>query len=107
MNVNDLREPVDLWKYDSSDNSAGTPVEQFKLYRKTYANVKVTGGNTDQTDLGKLPNTNVEFIIRYDPVVDYRVQIKYNSKFYEIYHIELVDREAWMRIKTVVYNELT
>jgi len=106
MNVNNLNYPIELWKYDPSTNIGGTPIENFKLYRKVYASMKVMGGGTDQTDLGKLPNTNVTFTIRYDPVVDYRVQIKYNDKFYEVNHIQIIDRMAWMILQCVVYNEL-
>lgn len=105
MNVNDLRWPIEIWKYDYGDNSGGTPIETFKLYRKVYAYLKVRSGSTETSELGKLPNTSVEFVIRYDPVVDYRCQIKYNNKFYEIEHIEVIDRMAWMRLQTSVYNE--
>jgi len=104
-NVNDLRTLIEVWKYDYSDNTGGTPIETFKLYRKKYANLKVNSGNTENTELGKLPNTNVTFIVRYDNTIDYRCQIKYNSKFYEITHIEIIDRKAWMKLQTTVYNE--
>jgi SPP1 family predicted phage head-tail adaptor len=105
-NVNDLKYAIEIWKYDNSDNSGGTPIETFKLYRKVYARMVVNSGGTDQTDIGKLPNTSVTFTIRYDATVDYRCQIKYNDKFYEINHIQIIDREAFMILQCVVYNEM-
>ena len=105
MNANDLKTPIEIYKYDYASNSGGTPIETFKLYRKKYAFVKVIGGTTEVNELGKLPNTNVTFTLRYDPEIDYKCQIKENNKFYEINHIEVIDRKAWMKIQTVVYNE--
>ncbi len=106
MNVNDLQYYVELWKYDPSTNAGGTPTENFLLYRKVYARMQLLGGSTEETEIGKLPNTNVTWTVRYDPTIDYRCQIKYNSKFYEITHIEIIDRKAWMKIQSRIYNEL-
>jgi hypothetical protein len=105
-NVNDLKTPIEIWKSDPSTNTGGTPTQPLNLYRKTYAFMQVKSGGTETNELGRLPNTNVDFTIRYDPVVDYRVQIRYNTKFYEINHIEIIDREAWMKLQTQVFNEL-
>lgn len=105
MNANDLQDRVEIWKYDYSDNSGGTPIEQFKFYRYKYANVKFNGGSTANENLGKLPYTNTIFTVRYDPTIDYKCQVKFEDVFYEINHIEVQGREAWMRLNTVVYNQ--
>jgi SPP1 family predicted phage head-tail adaptor len=105
MNANDLKDRIQIFKYDNSDNSGGTPIEQFLFYRYKYANVKVVGGGTQNEALGNLPYTNIIFTIRYDPTVDYKCQIYYESSFYKIQHIELLGREAFMKITTTVYNQ--
>ena len=104
-NVSDLRTQVEVWKYIATDNSVGTPVEQFKLYRKKYANLKVISPGANQSSLGNLPSTNVIFTLRYDNEIDYKCQIKYNDVFYEVNHIEVVDRKSWMKLITLVVNE--
>lgn len=106
MNVNDLRTPIEIWEYVRTDNSGGTPIENFLLYRTKYSLMRVKGGATLNNELGNLPYTNVEFTIRYDENVNYQCQIKYNTKMYKIEHIEILERKAWMRIQTIVYNEL-
>lgn len=105
MDANNLKTYVEVWKYDYSDNEGGTPVEIFKLYRKKYANMYVRGGGTEDSELGRLPFTNVEFTFRYDSVIDYRCQVKYNNVFYQINHIEVIDRNAWMKLITTVVND--
>lgn len=104
-NANSLQNRIEIWKFDREDNSAGTPIEVFKFYKYTYAYMKVDGGNTENNALGLLPYTNVEWTVRYDPVIDYRIQIKYYNKFYKVSHIQILDRKAWMKIQTTVYNE--
>jgi head-tail adaptor len=104
-NVNNLTNRIELWKYDRQDNSGGTPIETYKFYRYVYAGMKVRSGTTEANSLGLLPNTNVEWTIRFDDTVDYRVQIKYYNKFYKIDHIEILGRQAWMKIQSSVYNE--
>jgi hypothetical protein len=105
MDSNNLKTYIEIYKYDNADNSGGTPIEQFLLYRKKYAWMKVRGGATNHDQLGNLPYTNIEWTIRYDSNIDYKCQIKYNDVFYKIEHIEIIDRKAWMRIQSVVYNE--
>lgn len=105
MNVNDLKWPVEIWKYNYADNAGGTPIETFKLYRKVYARMQVLSGDTAELDLGKLPYTNVKFTVRYDSTIDYRVQLRYNNMWYEINHIEIIDRMAWMILSCNVNNE--
>lgn len=104
-NVNNLSNRIEIWKFDREDNSAGTPIETFKFYKYTYAGMRVTSGNTENNALGLLPYTNVEWTIRYDPVIDYRIQIKYYNKFYKVEHIQILGRKAWMKILSSVYNE--
>lgn len=104
-NVNDLKTRIEVWKYDREDNSGGTPIETFKFYKYTYAGMKVRSGTTEANNLGLLPYTNVEWILRFDSLIDYRCQIKYYNKFYKIDHIEILGRKAWMRIQSSVYNE--
>lgn len=107
MDANKLSTPIEIWKYYQEDNEGGTPVENFLILKKTYANMVVRGGRTEESELGKLPYTNVEFTVRYDAGINYRCQVKYNEKFYEIEHIETQGRKAWMKIITSVYNERT
>ena len=104
-NANDLKEPVEIWKYDYSDNAGGTPVEKFLLYKKTYANVKFLSGSTSAEALGNLPYSNTSFTIRYDKTIDYKCQVKFENVFYKINHIQPMEREGWMRLMTVVYNQ--
>ena len=105
MNANDFRDRIEVWKYDNSDNAGGTPIEQYLFYRYKYANVKVIGGSTQNDQLGNLPYTNTVFTIRYDPIIDYRCQIKFENVMYKINHIEVLDREAYMKLTAIVYNQ--
>lgn len=105
MNCNDLKYPIEVWKYNVSENEGGTPIEEFLLYKGTYAKMRVLSGSTTYESMGNLPFTNVEFTIRYDPYVNYRCQVKYNSVFYKINHIQPLDRKAWLVLNCVVYNE--
>lgn len=104
-NSNDLKTFVEVWKYTKKDNAAGTPVEEFKLYRKKYANMRVLNPGGNESNLGNLPSTNVIFTLRYDQEIDYDCQIKYNNSYYSFQHIEVVDRKAWMKIQTTVVND--
>lgn len=105
MLTSGLNTLIEIWKYTSADNSGGTPIENFQLCKKKYAYMKVRGGGTNESDLGRLPFTSVEFTIRYDAQIDYKCQIKYNNIFYQINHIEILDKKVWMRIITNVVNE--
>jgi head-tail adaptor len=105
MNANDLRDPIEIWKYDVADNSGGTPIENLLFYRKKYANTKNLGGTIENTGLGNLPYANYIFTIRYDENVDYHCQIKFEDVFYKIRHIEVLGREDWMKIEAIVYNQ--
>ena len=105
MNSNDLKETVEIWKYIPSDNSGGTPIEELKLWRKKFANVKFTGTTTNYETLGNQPYSSATFTIRFDEQVNYLCQIKYENTFYKITAIEVLEREAWMKINTVVYNQ--
>lgn len=107
MDANALNTQIEIWKYVTADNEGGTPIENFLYLKDRFAYMSVKGGSTTETNLGKLPYTNVEFTIRYEPELDYQCQIKYNEKFYEIEHIEIIGRKAWMKIQTSVYNERT
>ena len=104
--ANDLQEQVEIWKYDYSNNVGGTPIEQFMLYKKTYAGVRFLSGTTSNEALGNLPNSNVEFTIRYDDNIDYKCQINYEHVFYKINFIQSIKREGWMKIQTVVFNQI-
>ena len=105
-NANDLQTQIEIWKYANSDNAGGTPVEALNLLNYKYAKVTVNNGSTQNVGLGNLPYTEVDFLFRYDSDIDYKCQIKYNNCMYKINHIEIIDRNAWMKCKTVVYNEL-
>ena len=106
MDSNSLKTYVELWKYDYADNAGGTPIETFKLYRKKYAYMKVRSGATNYDyPLGAQPFTTIEFTFRYDANIDYRCQIKYNNMRYQIDHIEIIDRKAFMKCICTVYNE--
>jgi SPP1 family predicted phage head-tail adaptor len=105
-NVNDLKTRVEIHKYSESENEGGTPIEKPVLYKKAYSGVRVMSGGTQNDGLGNLPYSNVEFILRYDKNIDYKCQVKYNNVFYKINHIELLDRNSFMKLQTVVYNEL-
>ena len=105
MNANDLKERIEVWKYIPYDNSGGTPMEPLQLWRKKFAGVKFTGGGTNYEALGNQPYATATFTIRYDKQVDYKCQIKFEGTFYKITSIDVVEREAWMKIQTTVFNQ--
>ena len=104
-NTNDLRDSIEVWKYKDSDNAGGTPVNNFVLYRKKFAKVKFNGGATTNDGLGNLPYTNADFTIRYDPNVTYKCNVIFESTRWQINHIEVLNREDWMVLNCIAYNE--
>jgi len=105
MNANDLKKRVEIWKYDRSTNASGTPVEKFKLYKYTYASIKLLNGNLSEVVAGTVPETQVEILLRHDPIIDYNCKIVYLNNSYRINYIEEPIQKGFLRLKCTVYNE--
>jgi head-tail adaptor len=106
MNANELNKRVAIYKFTRTINDAGTPIENFALYKYTYASIKVAGGGKHSNDPeGELPYTNVNINMRYEPELDYNCEIRYNDQTYKISYIELDERKRFHKLKCVTYNE--
>jgi head-tail adaptor len=104
--ANDLNKLVEIWKYDVSTNLAGTPIESLGLYKKTYASMRSASGNIQDADPpGEIPRTQVTIVIRYDPVVNYRCEVRYNGQKYKITYMEGSKMDGFLKLICVTYNE--
>jgi len=100
-----LNRKIIIERESTSTNSVGTPIETYVTYKNKYANVYVSGGSTEFTESGALPNTNIDFTIRYDEDINYKCRIKYNNQYYKILHIEEMGRKLAQKIRTIVFEE--
>jgi SPP1 family predicted phage head-tail adaptor len=106
MNVNGLNKRVTIYKYDRSENAAGTPVEQFLFYRYVYANIKVlSGGLQNDTAPGSVAVSQIEITIRHDELVDYNCKLVYDKNSYRINYIEEIDSGGFLKLRCYLYNE--
>jgi hypothetical protein len=105
-NSNDLQKRLAIYKYDRSENTGGTPVERFLFYKYTYGSLKVITGDLQIDPApGTVPVTQVEIIIRHDPIIDYNCKIVYDNNTYKIHYIEEITPKGFLRIRAYVYNE--
>lgn len=100
-----LNKRILLQEKTSSRNAMGTPEDNWVDYRYTWAGVKYTGGGTDFEELGEIASTQTEFIIRYNPDIDYYFKIIYNNQKYKILHIEVTGNNEGLRLKTIRFED--
>jgi len=106
MNSNKLQKRVAIYKYDRSVNAAGTPIETFKLYKYTYAEIRVLSGSLQIDPApGTVAGTMVEILLRHDPLIDYNCKIVYLSNSYRINYIEEIVEKGFLRLRCSLYNE--
>lgn len=105
-NANDLRNRVAIYKYDRSNNAAGTPIEQWLFYKYTYASIRVLSGSlvTDPAP-GTVAEASIEIIVRYDRLIDYNCKIVYLNNSYRINYIEQLVKDGFLRLNCTLYNE--
>ncbi|HPI82203.1 MAG TPA: phage head closure protein [Candidatus Paceibacterota bacterium] len=89
----------------TSTNEIGTPVETYSFLKHSWANFRLLGGNTQYTEVGALPNSEVEFTVRYDPSIDYSCRIWHDNQYYKILHIFTDGRKDYTRIRAIVFEE--
>jgi head-tail adaptor len=94
---------ITIEKETTTINAVGTPIETYAKLKDTFATIKYTAGRTDFEE-GEMPNTDVDFSIRWDTNVNYKCRIVYNSEYFKILHIELIGRKDGMRIKCIQYD---
>ena len=68
-------------------NEVGTPTEVWSFQKESWANFRLLSGQMQFTPDAGLPTSNVEFVVRYDPTVDYDCRIKMDDHTYQINHI--------------------
>ena len=106
-NANDLKHRVAIYKYDRSNNAAGTPVESFKFYKYTYAGIRSLSGDLQNDPApGTIHNQIVEVIIRDDDEVDYNCKIVYGTNTYRISYIDPQETDGFLRMQCYTYNEI-
>ena len=104
MTAAELNRRITIEKESTAKNSVGTPTETYVNLKETAAKVLVTTGSTDYTGQGALPFTRISFTIRWDERVNYKCRIVYDDQYYEIDHIETLDRNHWMKISSIVWE---
>lgn len=111
MNSNDLKKPIEIWKYSQNSNASGTPIEPYVFYKHSYCKLIPVGGDTQNGNPeGDLPVTFVNIVIRYDPNVNYECEIRIRSSFntqrYKISYIEdMYGDKGFLKLKCTTYNE--
>ena len=103
-NVNDLNRQIVFEKEKTSKNAYGTPVEGYSFLKTAFANIRVLSRGSEYNEEGTLPFTRVEFVVRYDPMIDYKCRIQYENQYYEIGHIETMNRKQFLKIRSVVWE---
>ena len=89
-------------KETTAPNSIGTPVETYTTLKTKWATVTYGGGRTFGDLYAERTYTDTIFTIRYDAEIDYKCRILYNSSYYKIEHIEVLQRKRGMRIRTTM-----
>ena len=79
--------------------------KEWCFFKNTFADVWVQAGGTSYQEEGAEAFTRVTFTIRYDKDINYSKRIKYNGQIYTINHIENVDRNHWMKIISVNWQD--
>ena len=79
ISASTLNRKIIFEKETTSKNAVGTPIETYVEYKNKYANVYVSGGSTEFGENSALPQTNIDFTIRYDSDITYKCRIKYKE----------------------------
>jgi len=106
-NANQLDKNILIEKETTTTNTVGTPTEGYATLKETKAYFRVLTGNSEYGDEGTLPYTRVEFVMRYDSRINYKCRILYDSQYYEINHLETIDRNAFIKARCVVWEAET
>jgi len=105
MDASFLNKRITIYKETTSTNSVGTPTETYSFLKKSWAGMRLLTGNTEYSQDGELPFTSVEFTVRYDPLINYKCKITYDSQDYKIKHIHPLGRKDFYRIIAIVWDE--
>ena len=89
----------------TTTNAVGTPIETYIFLKESWANFRLLSGNTQYTEEAALPNSSVEFTVRYDPEINYACRIKYDNQYYKIKHIFSDGRRDYTKIRAIVFEE--
>ena len=112
MITSEFKEHITIQKETTTVNSLGQPAKTYDFLKDSYAKADFRGGDTQYTD-GALPFSSVDFIIRYDPDMtsdrtrqgNYKRRIQWGGQDYQIKHIFTEERNAYMRIKCIVWED--
>lgn len=99
-----LNRQITIETETETKNSLGTPEVTYSTLKTTYANVVYNSGNTSSDEVGENAYTDANFVIRYDPRVNYHCRILFNDSYYKILHIEPIGRNEGLRIRTIMYE---
>ena len=106
MTANDLKHRIDIYKYNRSENEAGTPIDAWLYYKTTYAKISVPTGNSQNLIAeGRGPGTVVDFTIRQDDQISYNCEVRYNGQVYKINYIEPLKYGRFLKLTTITFNE--
>ena len=85
-------------------NSLGNPIETYAFFKESWASFRMLRGNTLYGE-GALPYTEAEFVVRYDPSIDYSCRIYCDGQYYKIKHIWTEGRQDYTHITAIVFEE--
>lgn len=102
MDANKLNKIIQFEKSIESKDRIGAIKTKWVFFKEAYAATKFIGGTTEYDD-GAQAFTDKEFIIRYDPEIDYnkRIVLEEDGQVYQIKHIEILNRYDFQKIITV------
>ena len=95
---------IELQVETTTKNDVGTPTESYSFAKQTWAQMYTRTGFTEFAEEGSLPQTSVEWTIRYNNVLNYKCRIFYNCEYYKILHIQEIGRKEGFKITTIVYD---
>jgi head-tail adaptor len=104
MNANFLNKFIIFEKQITTVDSYNSPIKTYTFLKESYAGVKMIGGDLLYTN-GEIPYNNLEFLIRYDPDIDYSCRILYENNYYEIKQVFTIGRQDFTKIIGKVWGD--
>jgi len=102
-----LNKQIVIEKEVTTTNSKGTPKETYEFFKEAWAQKVQNNAVTQYNELGQIPFSTDDFIIRFDEEINYKCRVIYNNNYYKIEGIDYIGRRHWMKLKCIVWERAT
>jgi SPP1 family predicted phage head-tail adaptor len=90
MRAGNLRNRITIQQSTPSQDTFGEPILTWATYTRPWAEIKHGSGSEPYSGDQYAAISNVEFKIRYDAGVNERMRISWDSRLFDIIHIDPV-----------------